>query len=77
MRIWIDQSRCQNSGLCEEEAPNLFAIGDGFLAYVRQDGAVLDSPGGEASQAEIPDHLIGLAEQCANACPAMCIHLVD
>ncbi|MGH1552031.1 ferredoxin [Streptomyces sp. L7] len=54
--MWIDQSKCQNSGLCEEEAPELFAIGDGFLAYVRQDGEVLDQPGGEDSQAEVPEH---------------------
>jgi ferredoxin len=77
MRMWIDQSRCQNSGLCEEEAPELFAIGDGFLAYVRQDGEVLDQPGGEGSQAEVPEHQVALAEQCAKACPALCIHLVD
>jgi ferredoxin len=78
MRMWIDQSKCQNSGLCEEEAPELFAIGqDDFLAYVRQDGKILDQPGGEGSQAEVPERLIPLAEECAKACPAECIHLVD
>jgi ferredoxin len=77
MRIWIDQSRCQNSGLCEEEAPNLFAVGDDFLAYVRDGSQILNSPGGEGSQAEVPDDLTELAEECARACPASCIHLVD
>lgn len=77
MRIWIDQSRCQNSGLCEEEAPELFAVGDDFLAYVRQGKDVLMQPGGEASKAQVPEGLEDLAEQCANACPASCIHLVD
>lgn len=77
MRVWIDQAKCQNSGLCEEEAPELFAVGDDFLAYVRQDGRILDEPGGEASQAEVPEHLVDLAEQCAKACPATCIHLVE
>ncbi|MER5310640.1 ferredoxin [Streptomyces sp. NPDC002773] len=76
MRIWIDQSKCQNSGLCEEEAPELFAIGEDFLAYVRQDGAVLDQPGGEASQAEVPEGQEELAELTAKACPAGCIYLV-
>ncbi|MBM0274301.1 ferredoxin [Micromonospora tarensis] len=76
MRMWIDQSKCQNSGLCEEEAPELFAVGGDFLAYVREGDEVLDQPGGEASQAEVPDHLVGLAEDCARACPASCIHLV-
>ena len=77
MRIWIDQSKCQNSGLCEEEAPALFSVGNDFLAYVRQDGKVLNQPGGEASQATVPVQLEDLAEHCAKACPAACIHLVD
>jgi ferredoxin len=77
MRIWIDQSKCQNSGLCEEEAPALFSVGDDFLAYVRQDGKALTEPGGEASQAVVPEHLEDLAEECAKACPASCIHLTD
>lgn len=77
MRIWIDQTKCQNSGLCEEEAPELFSVGTDFLAYVRHEGRVLNQPGGEASQATVPADLEDLAEQCAKACPAGCIHLVD
>lgn len=73
MRIWIDQSKCQNSGLCEEEAPQLFAIGEDFYAYVREDGKALE--GGEAGRALVPEHLEELAEACAAACPAQCIHL--
>jgi ferredoxin len=78
VRIWIDQSQCQNSGLCEEEAPALFKVGDDFFAYVRDpDGKVLAEPGGKDSVAEVPDDLVELAETCAAACPAQCIHLVD
>jgi ferredoxin len=77
MRVWIDQSECQNSGLCEEEAPALFKVGDDFFAYVRQGDTVLAEPGGEESQAEVPPHLEELAETCARACPAQCIHLLD
>jgi ferredoxin len=76
MRVWVDQSKCQNSGLCEEEAPALFKIGEDFLSYVRQGDVVLSDPGGEESQAEVPEHLVELAEACAEACPAQCIHLV-
>ncbi|WP_051450237.1 ferredoxin [Actinospica robiniae] len=77
MRIWIEQSECQNSGLCEEDAPELFAIGEDFLAYVREDGRILDEPGGEKSKAVVPEELIALAEHCVRACPARCIHLGD
>lgn len=77
MRVWIDQSKCQNSGLCEEEAPALFKVGDDFFAYVRDGERVLSDPGGEQSQAVVPEHLEELAETCAQACPAQCIHLVD
>lgn len=77
MRMWIDQSKCQNSGLCEEEAPSLFKVGDDFFAYVREGDKVLSDPGGEESKAVVPEHLTDLAEECARACPAQCIHLVD
>jgi ferredoxin len=77
MRMWIDQGKCQNSGLCEEEAPMLFKVGNDFFAYVRSGDGVLDNPGGEAGQAEVPEGLEELAEECAKACPAQCIHLVD
>ncbi|MCX4745044.1 ferredoxin [Kitasatospora sp. NBC_01287] len=75
--MWIDQSKCQNSGLCEEEAPELFAIGEDFLAYVRQDGEILHGPGGAADQVDVPEQLRTLARDTAMACPAACIHLVD
>jgi ferredoxin len=77
MRVWIDQSKCQNSGLCEEEAPALFKVGDDFFAYVREGGRVLNDPGGPDGLAEVPEDLEDLAEECAKACPAQCIHLVD
>jgi ferredoxin len=77
MRMWIDQSQCQNSGLCEEEAPALFKVGDDFFAYVREGSKVLDDPGGEESKAVIPEGLEELAEECARSCPAQCIHIID
>jgi ferredoxin len=77
MKIWIDQTKCQNSGLCAEDAPDLFAIGDDFLAYPRQGDQVLAEPGGEDSQAIVPAHLEELAASCSVACPAQCIHIVE
>ena len=77
MKIWIDQSKCQNSGLCAEDAPEIFAIGNDFLAYARQGNQVLSDPGGEASQAVVPQDLEETVSDCAKACPAQCIHIVD
>jgi len=77
MKIWIDQEKCQNSGLCAEDAPELFAIGDDFLAYVRQDDKILSDPGGEASQAIVAEELEEQAWSCSTACPAQCIHIVE
>jgi ferredoxin len=76
MRVWIDQAKCQNSGLCEETEPALFKIGNDFLAYVKQDGVVL-LPGGEACHAVVPGNLEDAAEEAARECPSQCIHLVD
>lgn len=77
MRVWIDQTKCQNSGLCEEEAPQLFKVGDDFFAYVREGDKTLNEPGGEDCKALVPEEFEELAEECASACPAQCIHLVD
>ncbi len=77
MRIWIDQTKCQNSGLCEEETPELFKVGNDFFAYVRHGDTVLSDPGGEECQAEVPEELAEAAEGAARACPAQCIHIVN
>ncbi|WP_413802449.1 ferredoxin [Streptomyces iranensis] len=53
MKVWIDQSRCLNSRQCEKTAPRVFSIADDSLAYVRQNGRLLDQPGGETCQANV------------------------
>jgi ferredoxin len=76
MRVWIDQSQCLNSGLCEETAPDLFTLGDDDLAYVKQDDGILAKPGGESCQAGVPESREEDVELAARECPAQCIHLV-
>ncbi len=76
MKVWIDQSQCLNSGLCEETAPSMFGLGDDDLAYVREDGRLRLSPGGEECTVEVPDDLAGDVELAARECPAQCIHIV-
>lgn len=77
MKVWIDQSECQNSGLCEESAPTMFGLGDDDLAYVRLKGRLLTSPGGAACQIEVPEEFVNDVEEAARECPAQCIHIED
>jgi ferredoxin len=77
MRVWIDQDHCQNSGLCEVTVPDTFGIGDDDLAYVRQDGRLLGSPGGSGAVAAVPPALEDAVAEAARECPGQCIHLID
>ncbi len=46
MKVWIDQDLCTGDGLCEEICPQVFVLLEDGLAYVRDDGRVLNDPGG-------------------------------
>jgi ferredoxin len=76
MKVWIDQSECQNSGLCEEAAPGLFGLDGSDIAHVRgPDGSLL--AGGEQDQAVVPASLFAAAEEAARECPGQCIYVID
>jgi ferredoxin len=73
LKVWIDQTYCTGSGLCERIEPQVFAIGDDGLAHVRRGDQVLP-PG--------PDNAVAVPAECqanvrdANAsCPGDCIRL--
>ena len=55
MKVWIDQDLCTGDGLCEEIAPDVFALLDDGLAYVKDGDKVLSDPGGPEAIAPIPD----------------------
>jgi ferredoxin len=76
VRVWIDQEQCQNSGLCEVNAPEAFAIGDDDLAYVRSGPLVL-STGGEGAVATVPVDAEDAVADAAKECPGQCIHVLD
>ena len=75
MKVWIDQDLCTGDGLCEEICPDVFVLLDDGLAYVKEDGAPLDEPGGAASQANVPDGLDEAVEEAAEECPGECIFI--
>lgn len=60
VRVTIDKERCIGCGLCEENLPDLFAIGD-FTAHVRTN-PVDRSEELEATAGDCPTQAISLSE---------------
>lgn len=56
MRVRVDRTLCVGNGVCEDVAPDLFAVGD--------NGEVRPLVG------EIPEDKRGLADDAVQSCPA-------
>ena len=54
MKVWIDQDLCTGDGLCEEIAPDVFALLDDGLAYVKEGAKIRSGPGGAEAVAPVP-----------------------
>ena len=54
MKVWIDQDLCTGDGLCEEIAPDVFALLDDGLAYVKEGDKIFSDPGGPEGLANFP-----------------------
>ena len=75
VRVWIDQDLCTGDGLCTDHAPAVFTLLEDGIAYVKQDGMVLNDPGGAGSLAAVPQALERNAVQAAEDCPGECIFI--
>ena len=75
MKVWIDQDLCTGDGLCEEIAPDVFAMLDDGLAYVKDGDKILSEPGGAAGVAPVPDGLEEATIESAEECPGECIFI--
>jgi len=73
MRVWIDQDLCTGDGLCTDHAPDVFRLLEDGIAYVVEDGRVLNDPGGSASLARVAKHLEAGTLLAADCCPGECI----
>lgn len=74
MKVWIDQTYCIGSGLCQAIEPRVFAIGDDDgLARVRQGDEVL--PPGPDNAAAVPVECEDNVEDAVDSCPGGCIQL--
>jgi ferredoxin len=76
MKVWIDQDLCTGDGLCEEICPSVFTLLDDGLAYVKQDDAALNEPGGSAQMATVSPELEDAVTEAAEECPGECIFVV-
>jgi len=72
MKVWIDQDLCTGDGICVEIAPDIFALLDDGLAYVKDGTNILSEPGGVQGLAPVAggkeDGVIESAEECPGEC---------
>lgn len=73
MKVWIDQDLCTGDGLCAEICPKVFRMATDGLAYVVEDGVMLDSPGGAGSVARVDAEDVDAVVEAAGECPGECI----
>ena len=83
MKVWIDQDLCTGDGLCAEIAPEVFAMEDDGLAYVRESAERFGAevvfsprrghPGGTRGLARVPEDLEDAVVEAAEECPGECI----
>jgi ferredoxin len=76
MKVWIDQTYCIGSGLCQAIEPQVFAIGDDDgLARVREGDQVL--PPGPDHAAVVPPECESNVQDAMDSCPGGCIQQQD
>jgi ferredoxin len=75
VKVWIDQDLCTGDGLCTDHAPDVFTLLEDGIAYVKQDGRVLNDPGGSASVSRVAPERLQAVVHAAEDCPGECIFL--
>jgi ferredoxin len=73
MKVWIDQDLCTGDGICTDHCPDVFTILEDGIAYVVEDGEVLNDPGGARSLAEVPERFEQVVLDSSMQCPGECI----
>ena len=73
LRVWIDQDLCTGDGICTDHVPAVFTVLEDGIAYVKEDGVVLNDPGGAASLAVVPARYEQAVIESSQQCPGECI----
>ena len=75
MRVWIDQDLCTGDGLCVDHCPDVFVQLEDGIAYVAEQGVVLNDPGCSSSLAQVEDRHVAAVVMAAEVCPGECIFI--
>lgn len=75
MRVWIDQDLCTGDGLCVDHCPDVFTQLEDGIAYVVENGVILNDPGSAGSLAEVDPKHQGAVVMAADVCPGECIFI--
>lgn len=75
MRVWIDQDLCTGDGLCVDHCPDVFVQLEDGIAYVAEQAAPLNDPGGSGSLAHVPIRHRQAVIDAALDCPGECIFI--
>ena len=73
LRVWIDQDLCTGDGLCTDHVPAVFTLLEDGIAYVKEDGVVLNDPGSAGSLAVVPERYEQAVIEASQNCPGECI----
>jgi ferredoxin len=73
LRVWIDQDLCTGDGICTDHCPAVFTVLEDGIAYVKEDGVVLNDPGSAQSLAVVPLRHEQVVIECSQQCPGECI----
>jgi ferredoxin len=73
MKVWIDETFCTGSGLCQAIEPRVFTLGDDGLARVLAGDQAL--PPGPEHQAAVPADCEANVRDASGSCPGDCIRL--
>ena len=76
MRVYVDQSMCTGTAVCEALAPTVFFVSVSGLSSVRRDGEPVAGGGGPDGVAVSADQE-ALVREAAASCPGACIHVLE
>ena len=69
------QDLCTGDGLCVDVVPGVFMLLEDGIAYVCEQGVVLNDPGMAESQAAVPEEHEKAVVRAALICPGECIFI--